>query len=48
MNKVVNEQEHIDWVDFSDLRSDLKLTGPAIGTRANSQRIRRKAFRFKV
>ena len=38
MYKVVNEKEHIDWINFQDSRSDLELTGPKIGNRGNVNR----------
>ena len=35
-----NKCEPIDWVNFVSLRSNLELTGPAIGLRGNRSRIR--------
>ena len=42
MYKVVNEQEHIEWVNFTKLRSNLEITGPAMEVNGNSRRIRRE------
>ena len=47
MYKVVNEQEQIEWVNFPKLRSNLEITGPAMGVRGNSRRIRRESFKSK-
>ena len=47
MYKVVNEQEQIEWVNFPKLRSNLEITGPAMGVRGNSRRIRRESFKYK-
>ena len=48
MYKVVNEHEQIEWVNFSKLRSYLEITGPAMGVRGNSRRIRRESFKSKI
>ena len=47
MYKMVNEQEQIEWLNFPKLRSNLEITGPAIGFKENTRRIRRKSFKSK-
>ena len=47
MYKVVNEHEQIEWVSFPKLRANLEITGPAMGVRGNSRRIRRESFKSK-
>ena len=44
MHKVVNEQEQIECVK---LRSNLEITGPAMGVRGNRRRIKRESFKSK-
>ena len=45
MYKVVNEQEQIKWGNFPKLRSNLEITGPAMGVSGNRRRISRESFK---
>ena len=45
MYKVMNEQKQIECLNFPKLKSNLEITGPAMGVRGKRRRIRRESFK---